>query len=193
MESSWQLLESSWQLLEISWRSVITNRSATQATPTPMNWTASMLGWSNSRLSDQNRTRRKINSVTKCRKHMPIFGLDLHYWRCGLAGAWTFADHMQSRITDAAPRSSWRASRAQTYLNFLLKPIEVVDSQEPGLLQSIGRAMIGITATYIWEYPHAPVWISWAYWSCGLATDLTEGLENVKVYTSWGQGLHVLV
>ena len=88
---------------------------------------------------------------------------------------------------------SWRASRAQTYLNYVLKPIEVVDSQEPGLLQSIGRAMIGITATYIWEYPHAPVWISWAYWSCGLATDLTEGLENVKVYTSWGQGLHVLV
>ena len=44
-----------------------------------------------------------------------------------------------------------------TYLNYLLKPIEVVDSQEPGLLQSIGRAMIGITATYIWEYPHAPV------------------------------------
>ena len=60
MESSWQLLESSWQLLEISWRSdgsVITNRAATQATPTPMNWTTSMLGWSNSRLSDQNHTR----------------------------------------------------------------------------------------------------------------------------------------
>ena len=52
--SCWKAVGSCWKSV---WRSVITNRSATQATPTPMNWTTSMLGWSNSRLSDQNRTR----------------------------------------------------------------------------------------------------------------------------------------